>query len=807
VTVCRSQADVQPGVNVTNYEMLAHFDPSAFGGVVLDESGILKNFMGKTKQALLEAFRGTPYKLCCTATPAPNDHLELGNHADFLGVMPANEMLARWFINDQAQAGNYRLKGHAKADYWRWVSSWAVSLTKPSDLGYSDEGFILPPLDIFTHVVEVDLTTDTDGKLFRSPDLSSTGIHKEKRRTLKARAGLVAELVRQSVLAYGGEDGNERNEIREAQNLHARVDPEEQGKDCGLSADDSGAAQLSTAGAVCEQPCASAKGSRRRKGVASEKPRQTESATDQTIRPDNRGIRSLATGAGWGVQDLRLLGQEQSELLSDGRPLSSDGAGARAVVRQLQPRTGEVQGQSGPAGESGELPNKWVVWCDRNDEQDALAKALGPLCVSIQGTTLAQKKIELERLWREGEVPVLISKSSVFGFGLNWQHCAQMVFVGSDYSFEKRYQAIRRIWRFGQKHPCKVHVICAETELPVLETIERKRADHEEMKREMQAAMSETQLAELGARKLRETVDEDHATGKGWELHLGDSCETLKRLDDNSVHYGLHSPPFSGLYIYSDALQDLGNCDSHEEFFEHYRFVIRELFRTAVPGSIHSIHCKDLPLYKGRDGAAGLYDFPGDCIRAFEAEGWTFHSRVTIWKSPVTEMQRTKNHGLLYKNLRADSRGSRSGMADYVLSFRKWEGETPFPEPVTHTHEGFALDQWQEWASPVWMDINQMDVLNVQAARADRDEKHICPIQLGLVERLLVLYSRPGDLVLSPFAGIGSEGYQAVKLGRRFWGCELKRSYWEQACRNLRSAEMSGTQLSLSDLFDLERAA
>ncbi len=195
VTVCRNQDDVRPGVNVANYERLHLFDPTVFGGVVADESGILKSFTGATKQALIRAFRSTPYRLCCTATPAPNDYLELGNHAEFLGVMPSNEMIMRWFINDSMAAGKYRLKGHAERDFWRWVSSWAVSLAKPSDLGYSDEGYILPPLTWAVHSVEVDLTEDAGDALFRAPTLSSTGLHQEKRRTVGERAAKVAELV------------------------------------------------------------------------------------------------------------------------------------------------------------------------------------------------------------------------------------------------------------------------------------------------------------------------------------------------------------------------------------------------------------------------------------------------------------------------------------------------------------------------------------------------------------------------------------------------------------------------------------
>ncbi len=206
------------------------------------------------------------------------------------------------------------------------------------------------------------------------------------------------------------------------------------------------------------------------------------------------------------------------------------------------------------------------------------------------------------------------------------------------------------------------------------------------------------------------------------------------------------------------------------------------------------MHVKDLPLYQGRDGAAVLRDFPGDCIRIFEKCGWVFHSRTTIWKDPVIEMQRTKNHGLLYKELRRDSTRSRQGMADYIITMRKWPVEgASGPEPVSHTFEDFPLDQWQQWASPVWFDIRQTNVLNVRAARDASYERHICPLQLDVAERCVKLWTNPGDIVLSPFAGIGSEGYEAIRCGRRFLGIELKPSYFEQAVKNLRHAEYMAT--------------
>jgi DNA modification methylase len=291
----------------------------------------------------------------------------------------------------------------------------------------------------------------------------------------------------------------------------------------------------------------------------------------------------------------------------------------------------------------------------------------------------------------------------------------------------------------------------------------------------------------------------NQASGRNWQLYHGDAVEVIRGVPDNSIDYCLHSPPFANLYIYSDSVADMGNAKDDAEFFEHYRYLIHELYRVTVPGRLVSVHCKDLPLYASRDGVAGLSDFPGHIVAAFERGGWTFQSRVTIWKDPVIEMQRTKNHGLLYKNFQVRAEVCRQGMADYLLTFRKWDGleGTESVKPVIHRNQEYPLEVWQRWASPVWMDIDQTNVLNYQVAREDQDEKHICPLQLDVIERGIALWSNPGDVVLSPFAGIGSEGVVALRMGRKFVGVELKESYFDWAARYLREAEQATAQLGL----------
>lgn len=318
-------------------------------------------------------------------------------------------------------------------------------------------------------------------------------------------------------------------------------------------------------------------------------------------------------------------------------------------------------------------------------------------------------------------------------------------------------------------------------------------------------------------------INEDH--GEWWTNYNGDCIEIARQLPSNSVHFNVHSPPFSNLYTYSNSERDLGNSLDDAQFMEHYRYLVREQLRVLMPGRLVAVHCKQLVDYAGRDGRAGLRDFRGEIIRLYESEGFKFHSEITIWKCPVTEMQRTKAHGLLYKQLRADSSFSRQGMAEYVLAFRKWAAEGAEVQPVTKTEQDFSIVEWQQYASPVWVltsgeksadglafavpvaDVDGTDVLNVQAARDDKDEKHMCPLALPIIERCVRLWSNPGDVVWSPFSGVGSEGVGAMKIHdatgalrpRRFIGTELKPSYWRRACANLRAAEpnAAGSQVEM----------
>lgn len=287
---------------------------------------------------------------------------------------------------------------------------------------------------------------------------------------------------------------------------------------------------------------------------------------------------------------------------------------------------------------------------------------------------------------------------------------------------------------------------------------------------------------------INQTINEKYS------LYNGDSCEIIKNIPDNSVHYSIFSPPFADLYVYSNSERDMGNCKTKSEFYEHFKYLIKDLYRVLMPGRLLSFHCMNLPTSKQRDGFIGINDFRGDLIRLFQECGFIYHSEVVIWKDPVIAMQRTKALGLLHKQIKKDSTMCRQGIPDYLVTMRK-PGENP--ERVEHTNDSFPVDIWQQYASPVWHDINPSDTLQKTSAREEKDEKHICPLQLEVIRRAINLWTNPNDIVLTPFLGIGSEVYQALKMGRRGIGIELKESYFNQAVKNCELAIEDENQMRI----------
>ncbi len=427
----------------------------------------------------------------------------------------------------------------------------------------------------------------------------------------------------------------------------------------------------------------------------------------------------------------------------------------------------------------------WLIWCHLNDEAEML-RGLIAGSVNVQGSDSPEEKTKNLLGFAHGDIRVLISKPKIAGFGMNWQHCARMAFVGMDDSFEKFYQAVRRCYRFGQKRNVQIHIFSAETEGQILANIKRKEKQHHELSHNMVEHMRDIMNQELqGTVNIVDEYKEDTFHGEGFTIHMGDCVKWAKRMEDESIDYSVFSPPFADLFTYSNSDHDMGNVTGDEEFVQQFKYLIKELARIMKPGRNVSFHCMNLPTTKMRQGFIGLRDFRGDLIRAFQDEGFIYHSEVAIWKDPVVAMQRTKALGLLHKTIRENGTMSRMGLPDYVVTMRK-PGDCD--ERVTHG-EDLPVSLWQKYASPIWDDIDQGRTLNKLPARSENDLKHMCPLQLDVIERCIHLWTNPGDLVFSPFTGIGSEGYTAIKMNRRFVGTELKPEYFGLACENIGDAK------------------
>jgi DNA modification methylase len=427
----------------------------------------------------------------------------------------------------------------------------------------------------------------------------------------------------------------------------------------------------------------------------------------------------------------------------------------------------------------------YIVWIKQNEEGEYLRQLI-PDAVEVKGSDKPEYKEDKLLGFANGDFRVLITKAKIAQFGLNYQHCNNQVFASLDFSFEGLYQAIRRSYRFGQKKEVNIHLITTDTMQNVLQSIKNKQAQFEQMQNQMTKEMNKQ------SNQFDNMVNYETEKSDNYQLYRGDCVQVIKDLEDESVGFSIFSPPFAELYTYSSHVEDMGNAKDYNEFLTQFKYMVSELYRIMQSGRNVAVHCMDLPIQKGKEGFIGLRDFSGMILKAFNDVGFVYHSRVTIWKDPVVEMQRTKALGLLHKQLKKDSTMSRVGIPDYLLIFRK-DGERL--NPVKNEH--VPVDLWQKWASPVWMDINYSNTLQYTSARDQKDEKHICPLQLDTIERAINLYTNEGDTVFTPFMGIGSEVYQALKMNRKGIGIDLKESYYRQAVKNCQSVEESKKQASI----------
>jgi len=612
--------------DITNYDQLKNTDCSVYSGVVLDESSILKGRDGKISSLIIETFKRTPYKLACTATPSPNDHMELGQHSEFLGAMSYLEMLAMFFVHDGGETSKWRLRKHAKDVFWNYVCTWSMAIDNPATLGFDSDGYYLPEIEYIEHIIPVENNTNS---LFGDVAVSATDLHKDLNRSFDKRIEKTIELVN-----------------------------------------------------------------------------------------------------------------------------SND--------------------------------NQWIVWGLKNLETDTLSKLIDN-SVNVQGSNSPEYKAKHLNGFAKNEFKTLITKTSIASFGMNYQQCHQMVFMSYDFKFEAFYQAVRRCYRFGQKEKVVVHILIPESQTNVRQTILDKQKRHLEMIQEMAKYSSE---ANYKSNKSKVKIMNKEIKTDDYHLINGDCVQEASKLPDNCADIVVFSPPFAELYVYSDKEEDMGNVSDYKQFEDHFKYLIPELKRTLKPGRICAIHCMDLPIQKGKEGYIGLRDFSGMLIDWFQKQGFIYHSKVTVWKNPVVEMQRTKALGLLHKTIKKDSVMSRVGIPDYILFFRN-EGDNLIP--ITHQDKDeskpdyLPVDLWQKYASPVWYDIDYTRTLQYRSGRDGNDEKHIAPLQLDTIERILHLYSNEGETLLSPFGGIGSEGFCALKMNRKSISIELKESYFKINAQNHKS--------------------
>ncbi len=622
-------------IQISNYEQLKNIDCSIFGGVVLDESSILKNYNGTYKTMLIDNFKNTPFKLACTATPSPNDDLELGNHAEFLNVMSSQDMRSVYFTTEKSRTnGNkYRLKKHGIKEFFKWVNSWAVMISKPSDLGYEDDRYNLPELNYIERSVDVEMTDFKNGQLFKNTNVSATIFNKELKETATERMHEVAKIVNE------------------------------------------------------------------------EKPKET-----------------------------------------------------------------------------------FLIWINRDIEGEILRKLI-PDAIEVSGSNTIEQKESRLLGFANNEFRILITKTKIAKFGLNFQYVnnPNMIFASLDFSFESTYQAIRRMYRFGQSNKVNVYLITIVTMANVKKAIKDKERQFERMRNNMVELMKESINYKINPVERKEEKTDNY------HLVQGDSSELIKEIPDESVGFSFFSPPFSNMYVFSDAIQDLSNCTGYDEFIQHFEFIVPELHRITKDGRMVAMHVMQTTTLKGADGFYSIVDFRGDVIRLFQKYGFYFHAEITIRKDPQMAAIRTKNHQLMWGTTKKNSLNVRPGLADYIIVMRKGK-DVDLEESVVR---GIPFDKWCEYAEPVWHDVDESDTIKYRNAKGNNDERHITATQREPIKRLLMMYTNAGDTCYTPYSGSGTELAEFIKADCFGIAHELKESYYNNSLSTARSAVQLKGQLKL----------
>lgn len=885
----------------TNYETVrdGKLNPQQFTAVSLDEASVLRSFGSKTYQEFLPLFEGVRFKLVNTATPSPNRFKELIHYAGFLGVMDTGQALTRFFQRDSEKAGNLTLYPHKEQEFWLWVSSWAVFVQKPSDLGYSDDGYDLPPIEVRYHEVPSDYAKagyERDGQalMFTDPALGLSAAAAEKRDSLASRVATMGRIVdgyiqlaeRTQPSVLRGEQG--QGEGAEAGALSRHEGQDRPGGQEGLHGRvlEDLRAQAQVAGAVGREEPEASGTVRNRSGapgkdasggqdLAASQPGQTEGAATAAVSTDAGRVQHDAAKPERRVRDLQPLGQIRSEVLSGGGSLPHDGQGSGPAVHELQSGAGQVQGPARATAGSGGVLDQIVIWCDLNAEQDAIERALaerGLTFSSVHGALTTEEAERRIQEWRDRKTYALIGKPVMLGQGMNLQQCNKAVFVGVTYKFNDLIQAVHRIQRYGQKKVCDIHIVYSEAEREVLRTLQAKWAQHEEMVSNMteiikqyglnQLAMQEVLARSIGVKRIE-------VKGDLFSVANNDCVEEAKLKPENHVDLIVTSIPFANHYEYSPSYNDFGHTEDNDHFWAQMDHLTPELLRILKPGRIYACHVKDRILFGNVTGAGAPTVSPFHCeaIMHGRKHGFDYMGLITIVTDVVRENNQTYRLG--WSEQCKDGTKMGVGSPEYVIIFRKPQTDRSkgyADVPVRKSKEDYTRAHWQVdahafWRSSgnrqisadelaglgpdklaslftkyslqqvydyefhvkigeeleargalpstfmslapgshhpdVWHDINRMRTLNgEQANRAV--EKHVCPLQFDIVDRLIERYSNAGELVYDPFCGLGTVPYCAIKKGRRGGGSELNAAYFMDQVHYLKAAER---EFSMPDLF------
>lgn len=899
----------EPQIFITNYERvrMGDIDPSKFCGVSFDEASILRNLKTETTNYVIKYFQQVPYRFVATATPTPNDLIEILNYAVFLNVASRGHLLTRFFQRDSTKAGHLTIYPNKEKEFWQWVSTWAVFVVYPSNLGYSDEGYILPPLNIVEHCVNVnnkESYINKDGKAVFFKDISKSllDVAREKREGISDRILEVEKVVKNLIKSLNfsnlkdGKEAIPKGILREEQRRfigeaagekpatlptkQSVLQREEQTMEGAEPGKDEGASESAPRPSEMERVSEELLPDQQREGSPKNKVEQVE----ECLRYNPGSIRCDATKSEREMSYLQPYSQrgiEEQEGKFGCGSLPQHEQSEGIIMPPLQCGFGAVSGQCRNNEESDRLPEQLIIWCDLNSEQLELEKMLkrnNLSYVSIYGGESANIREQKMERWRNNEVDVFLSKTIMYGSGINMQQACKMIYTGITYKFQDFLQGIHRIYRFGQSKQVGVHIIYTQNEYDVLKVLFEKWENHKKLQKNMIELVKEYGLnKEIIKQQMERQIFKN---GKkiiigGATLYNNDTVTVHQEMTSNSVDMILTSIPFGDHYEYSDNYNDFGHNHGNVNFFKQMDFLTPNLLRVLKPGHVAAIHVKDRIRYSYQNGTSftTISDFSGQTVSHFEKHGFFLMGKITVTTDVVRENNQTYRLGWSEQCKDATKMGC--GMPEYILLFRKAPTETKnayADEPVIKDKKDYTRATWQldahayyrsngdrfmtydelkkfdlqrifkAWerhnkesiynykehlrtceyleefdklsslfmslpvhsnSEMVWTDINRMNTLNTNQVNGKR-EKHICPLQIDIIERLINRYTMKGDVVNDPFGGLFSTAYKAIEMGRKAISVELNSDYFKDGCFYVNTINH---KINVPTLFDLMQEA